>query len=111
MKYFQEDLLELGDVTQQKDFIYDVVIEADIHIVDYGIGHYEFWGAPGYDSQMGPEIQQMDITYVIAWDEEGNETQLKFKELDQELQDLLESKVDWTAAEEYFCENYEEDYY
>ena len=25
--------------------------ECSVGIVDFGIGHYEFWGAPGFDSQ------------------------------------------------------------
>jgi hypothetical protein len=107
MEYYQEDVLELGDIIQKKDFIYDVEIQAELEIVDHGIGHYEFWGAPGFDSQLGPEVQSMEITYITKWDEDGEKQEIKFTDLTQELREALEAIVNWKAVEDYFCENYE----
>ena len=36
--------------------------ECDAHVVDNGIGHYEFWGSPGIDTSMCYESVCCDAT-------------------------------------------------
>jgi hypothetical protein len=43
-----------------------IEIEGNIIHVDHGIGHYEFWGSHGYDSQPGLEIDS--ISFKITSD-------------------------------------------
>ena len=39
--------------------------ELDVREVDNGIGPYEFWGAPGRDVQLGPELEGWDVGHVV----------------------------------------------
>lgn len=44
--------------------------ECSVGIVDFGIGHYEFWGAPGFDSQPAAVSECCEAPAV---DNEGND--------------------------------------
>ena len=60
--------------------------DADVSVIDGGIGAYEFWGAKGVDSHMQNEIQSLKMT--DPWPEE-----LKW------LKEIIEEKVCEAIAE------------
>lgn len=71
----------------------DVPVEIEYDIIDAGIGPYEFWGAKGYDSQVGPEIT--DIILV----NENSEHSSYIDENFDKLANMLYEKLDLTDSE------------
>ena len=54
-----------GYVESASGFEHEIKIEFDYTISNDGIGHYEFWGAPGYDA--GTDYMEIDeVTYAAV---------------------------------------------
>lgn len=71
----------------------DVPVEVHYEMVDGGIGAYEFWGCKGYDSQIGPEIN--DIIPEI----ENREHSSYIDENFDDLANMLYEKLDLSDSE------------
>ena len=69
------------------DDILSVKLQIEYHIVDFGIGHYEYWGIKGYDSRPGVEINQViyDQSFFTAEQNAAIE-----EKIDNTLDDLAE---------------------
>jgi hypothetical protein len=70
--------------------------DAEVNVIDAGIGAYEFWGAKGVDSHMQNEVQSLEMT--DTWPDE-----LKW------LEDIIAEKI-CDAISELDPDN-NEDYY
>lgn len=58
------DTVEYGDADALRELATDVKVE--VSIVDNGIGHYEYWGAPGFDSRPEAELQN-DPSFQVCF--------------------------------------------
>ena len=58
-------------------------------MVDNGIGHYEFWGSPGYDSRIEPELDEITLDEYSFWDEDGNEITEQIEDPEKILQEWI----------------------
>ena len=91
-----------------KDIV--VTISGEIKMVDNGIGHYEFWGTTGFDTQIEPEIQNIIWDKSLYTDEENIIIDKYIDDNFDELSDLIEvSLTDDDYPEEYNKE-YDEEY-
>lgn len=50
---------------------YEVSVEIEAHVEDFGIGPYEYWGSKGNDVQLGYELDKVNILEVKTFDEDG----------------------------------------
>lgn len=69
-------------MTKNKTFSFEFTYEdgenyiASGYVYDEGIGHYEYWGAPGWDSC---EVFELDKIYnVDGYEIEGDQDMVKF---------------------------------
>lgn len=71
----------------------DGSIEVTFSWVDVGIGHYEYGGAPGFDSRMAPEdvtVVALDIEYAA----DGDDTEVKIDRKDEGVIKSLNALLD-----------------
>lgn len=75
------------DVEFNEEKTLSVVFFGDCKMIDVGIGSYEFWGSPGFDSRLVAECDN------IRWDHENfteEENTIIKKYLDANFDEILE---------------------
>jgi hypothetical protein len=90
-------------------YLISAIIE--ITIGDHGIGSYEFWGAPGIDSQKGiDEIVILEASYDPGQDDLPLMFAKQFLELEENMDELYEKADDaWVASEPEPPDHYDPD--
>lgn len=54
-------------------YFMDIEITGKVITVDYGIGHYEFWGSAGYHTDERCDIDgKLEMSITQIWDEDDN---------------------------------------
>jgi hypothetical protein len=108
--YYNEFVFESNDLT------YVVEAAAKVRWADEGIGHYEFWGTTGYDSDMQPEIVQITLEKFQVYTDEDtllettNELSLQAQNVFDDNYDVME-EVFISMAEADGMPDPREDYY
>lgn len=94
----QECVSDIGDVVEEGLWFECEVTPTKTHTQNTGIGHYEFWGQPGYDKGNDVSyVDSADVTPVKAFVSEGGEdTEVPLDEVDfnDELKGAVLNYVD-----------------
>lgn len=75
-----------------ENVLHEVCFVGTIEMIDDGIGPYEFWGFKGFDSQIVPEVQDIEWDKSIHTAEENDIIQ-KYLDVDDDNDESISKEM------------------